>query len=260
VWSWILALIFLIVGGGWKEVLSLRRNSRFLKGSWSAATLLTINWFLFVWAVTHDRILETVLGYLISPLLSVLLGYFFLKEEIDHWGRKALILATGGVGVMLTKVEEFPWIALGLALTYGVYSLIRKLMPRAQGLTASFYELNFMMIYAVPIMIYFITQGQAWWLLSGSDQAWVALSGVITLMPMIWFMAAAARLPLTSLGFMLYLGPITNFCVGWFVYNERLSSIRIMAFLLILLAVILNAMRLVWNQIPVNQKQSRPKI
>jgi len=195
-----------------------------------AALLISFNWWLYIWAVNSGHIVETALGYYINPLVSVLLGVFFLKERLSRAQKIAFTLATVGVLVMAIGVGRVPFIALGLALSFGFYGLLKKQAP-----VSALASLQIETLFSLPLaagLLLFSSSGTPF----GSAQPTVTtivllvLAGPVTAVPL-WLFGAGARLiPLARIGFLQYISPTINLGLGLFVFHEAFGGWQAAAF------------------------------
>lgn len=199
----------------------------------ASGLMIALNWLVYLWAILTDRIVEASLGYFITPLVSILLGVVLLREPLQ----RPLLIATGlaglGVGWMTVQLGSLPWIALALALLFGGYGLIRKVAPvgAVVGLTV---ETLLLLPFAVGYLAWSRAEGRLAFLSgSGGRDALLVLSGPLTALPLLLFVGAARRLPLSTLGFLQYLSPSIQFLLAVFLYREPLTIARLLAFLCI---------------------------
>ena len=205
-----------------------------------ATTLLVgFNWFLFIWAINSNHILQTSLGYYINPLVNVLLGMVFLKERLRRMQIVALLLATVAVGWMAIRYGHFPWVSLSLALSFAFYGLIRKIAPVGAlvGLTV---ETMLLSIPALVYLIYIDTLGMGSFL-KATTRIDLLLIGaaLVTALPLLLFTVGARRLHFATIGFLQYLAPSCTFLLATLVYNEPLAQSQLLTFILIWVALIL---------------------
>jgi chloramphenicol-sensitive protein RarD len=192
--------------------------------------LIATNWFLFIWAVAHDRVLQASLGYFINPLVNVFLGMVFLRERLSRAGAVAVLLAAIGVGYQAFLGGEFPWIALVLAFSFGLYGLLRKTarVGAVAGLTV---ETSLLVPAALVYLAWCGTRGT---LHFGAGSATIdsllILSGVVTAAPLLCFTVAARLLPLSTMGFLQYLAPSGHFLLAVLVYGEPLETHHLITF------------------------------
>jgi chloramphenicol-sensitive protein RarD len=232
--AWAVLLLLVLVRSR-EQMASLRAalRGRSLLLLAASSLMIGLNWLVYLWSILTDRILEASLGYFITPLVSVLLGVVVLREPLE----RPLLIATGlagfGVAWMTLQLGRPPWIALALALLFGGYGLLRKVasVGAVVGLTV---ETLLLLPLALGYMAWSRASGRLAFLSgSGSRDALLVLSGPLTALPLLLFVGAARRLPLSSLGFLQYLSPSISFLIAVFLYREPLSLGRLLAFLCI---------------------------
>jgi len=206
-----------------------------------SAALLSSNWLLYVWGINTDRILETSLGYFITPLMNVALGVVILRERLRPAQVAALSLAAAGVLNQIVSQGQFPWIALGLAVTFASYGLMRKTaaLDSLPGLAAETAVLT------VPAGIYVAVLaaggGGALGHAGALTHVLLAGTGVITAVPLLLFAFGARRIRLTTVGILQYLAPTGTFLLGYLAYHEPFGRTRAITFGLIWIAVVVYA-------------------
>lgn len=232
-WSALFGGLLLLVWkhpGWWRD---LRDNPRRIAILALTGCLVAINWLVYIWAVNEGRMLEASLGYYINPLVNVLLGLLVLGERLRRLQWVAVALATLGVGYQLIVFGSIPWISLALALSFGFYGLIRKRAPVAAlpGLVVE----TWLLVPAVLAWLAFHPESSSghldYWL--SRDALLLALSGPITLVPLLCFNAAARHLPYATLGFLQYIAPSLVLLLAVFVYGEPFDGTRMVSFLFI---------------------------
>lgn len=233
VWSVPLVAVLITVARQWPMLRDMSRRTYLTL--MLCALLLTVNWLTFIYAVQAGHIVETSLGYFINPLVNILLGWTFLSERLRTWQWVAVGLAAAGVAGELITAGELPWLGLLLAFTFGFYGLLRKQLgiPSSVGLGV---ETVMVVPLALGYLIY-ISSSSVVPERSLSELSWLALGGVVTVLPLLWFAAAAIRIPLTTLGFFQYLAPSVSLMIAIFVYDEAVSSGRWFALSFIWLAL-----------------------
>lgn len=198
-----------------------------------SALLLSGNWLVYVYAVHSGQVVEASLGYFINPLVNVLLGVLVLHERLRRVQWAAVALAALGVAWLTLQAGRLPWIALVLALSFGLYGLMRKTAPLGaiEGLA-----LETMLL--APIVV----PALAWWTLSGQGamargdlalDAWLVFGGPLTALPLLLFAAGARRLPLATVGLLQYVSPTIQFLLGIAVFHEAFDERRLVGFALI---------------------------
>lgn len=198
-----------------------------------ASILISINWFVYIWAVNANLVVEASLGYYVNPLVSVLLGVIFLKEKLNFWQLIAVLLAAVGVGILTFQYGTFPWIALSLALSFGFYGLVKKkltLEPKV-GLTL---ETLFVTPVALFYVLFLFANGHGI-LMDVSLLTFILLAGggIVTAVPLLYFAKGAQRIPLSMVGFLQYIAPTIMLFVGTVVFHEPFSSSQLLTFMLI---------------------------
>jgi chloramphenicol-sensitive protein RarD len=192
-----------------------------------------------MWAVFSDQVLQASLGYFINPLVNVLLGFIFLRERLRPLQVVSVLLATIGVVILTVSYGQFPWIALTLAASFGLYGLLRKVAP-VDGVTGLTVETTFALPVALGYLIHLGAEGQrAFGSGSMPDDVLLFLAGAVTAVPLLWFTNAARRLRLATLGFIQYLAPSLQFILAVVVFNEPLTRPVMITFACIWAALIL---------------------
>ncbi|WP_308113366.1 EamA family transporter RarD [Antribacter soli] len=204
-----------------------------------ASALIVTNWTVYVYGVLSDHVLDAALGYFLNPVLTVLLGVLVLRERLRPAQWVAVGAGAAAVVVLATGVGGLPWIALTLACTFGVYSLVKNRIGRTvEALPGLAVETTV----AAPVAIAYLV-----WL--GADGAFgahgtghallMASSGIITALPLLLFSAAARRLPLSVVGMLQYLGPALQFAFGVLVFHEQMPPVRWAGFALVWVALVI---------------------
>lgn len=246
IWSLVFLAIVLMVQQRQAEVGVLLKSPRRLGLLLATAMLLTCNWGLYIYGVNSDRVVETSLGYFINPLVSVLLGFIFLRERL-HWGqRMAVLLAAIGVGYFIWQFGAVPWIALGLAITFAFYGLLRKVGAIAP-MTGLAIETLMITPLALALVIYWQAQGVGNFGTSWSLSLLFIGAGVVTSMPLLWFNNAAKRLRLSTLGFFQYVAPSLQLVLGVFLYREPFTVTHTVTFSCIWTALLLYSITSIWH-------------
>lgn len=239
VWSVLFLGLYIAVRGSFAATRETLRNRRLVRGLVLSGALVAFNWLIFVWAVAHDRILETSLGYFITPIVNVVLGMVFLGERLRPLQWTAVGLAALGTVYLTMDYGELPWVALVLAFSFGFYGLMRKQLPvkPVQGL---FVETLLMLPAALGYLLWLATVGRGSFLHgSTSTDALLVGTGLVTALPLLWFINAARRMPLSTLGFFQYLAPSMSFLLAVFVYGEPFTPAHAVAFVSIWLGLAL---------------------
>lgn len=230
--------VALSINGGWSNLRPVLRDRGLLGRVALAAALLTCNWCAYVWAVVHGNIIETALGYFMSPLGTVAVGVLVFGERLVRAQRIAIGFALLAVAVLMVTYGKVPWIALVLASTWSVYGGLKRRVPLSAVESMSA-ETFVVLVPAVVLVI--VLAGRADSIPSTAslgDFVLVLLTGVATVVPLTLFAWAAHRVPLTVLGPMQYLIPTINFFLGWLMYHEPLPPSRVAGFALVWIGLI----------------------
>ncbi|MCH2189930.1 MAG: EamA family transporter RarD [Gammaproteobacteria bacterium] len=255
VWGFVLVLGFIIFTGKLREFLQIFNDRMTMVRLFLASTLVTTNWGIFIWAVNNEFIVETSLGYFINPLITVLFGLLFFGESLRRAQKLALLIAFGGVVVMVVATGGLPLISLSLATTFALYSVMKKKvsLPASHGLA---FETLLMVIPSFLIILYYVALGTNNFQPSDdlATSFLLVLGGLFTLIPLLLFAAAAKRVSLVALGMTQYLGPTCQLLIAVFVYKEPFSQINLIAFSCIWLALLVYTI----DQINNRRKKRRP--
>jgi chloramphenicol-sensitive protein RarD len=201
------------------------------------ASLLAFNWGLYIYGVNTDRVVETSLGYFINPLVNVLLGFLFLKERLHRGQQIAVGLASAGVLTFIWRFGAVPWIALGLAFSFALYGLLRKVVAVAPMVGLAVETLLIAPV-ALAIVTYLNQAGNGHWGESFGLTLLFIGCGIVTSFPLLWFNNAAKRLRLSTLGFFQYFAPSIQLMLGVFLYREPFTSTHAITFGLIWTALL----------------------
>ena len=229
IWSFLLLIVVILFTKQWTDFRK-TVNAKVLRLYTLAALLIGVNWFLYVWAVNANFIVETSLGYFINPLLSVLMGVIFFKERLRFAQWIPVLLAAIGVTYLTFVYGRLPYIALSLALSFGLYGLVKKLSPLGSlyGLTI---ETGILFIPAFGYLIFMQVNNTAAFLNTGiiSDLLMIG-AGLVTTIPLLMFASAARSIPLWVVGLLQYIAPTLQFLIGVFIYKEPFSHNQLIGF------------------------------
>ena len=238
IWSLVVCVIFLAFQRQLRSTFTLMRNSKTFFTLALSSFLLTLNWGIYIWSVSVDRVVEASLGYYMTPLVVVFFGVFVLKEKLRITQKLSLGLAAIGVAILTFAFGQLPLVAFGLALSWGTYSLIKKRLDAGSLETLSV-EMLFALIPSGIYMFYLMSNNQA----EFGSELWFSLiimtTGLVTIVPLLMFNSAATTLPLTLLGLLGYINPTIMFLIGFIVFHEPLTFSKIFGFVFIWGALIL---------------------
>jgi chloramphenicol-sensitive protein RarD len=227
VWSIPTAAVLVALSGLAGEAGRVARSPRTLAWLALSAALISMNWVVFITAVNSQRLIDTSLGYYITPLVSMAGGALVFHERIDRIGRTAVGLAVVGVAIQAAALGQVPWISLMLAASFGSYGIVRKRVA-ASAQTGFLVETMLVGLVAVPGLVWLSRAGMSH-ASSPAALAWLVASGPITAIPLVLFSWAARRIPLSQMGFLQLLGPTISFFIGA-AQGEPLTSARLLSF------------------------------
>lgn len=229
-WSIPVLAGFLLLRDGKAFWRRMRLPSRTLLGLLLSSLLVVSNWLIFVWAVINGNIMSTSLGYFITPLVQFLLGFLVLHERMSRTRRLGVLIAAAGTVYLGWYLGTPPWISLSLAITFGLYGLVRKLLD-VGPMVGLLWETLLMALPALVYMGWAARSGNLYLGTAGLQQdVLLVLAGLITIVPLIWFNVAARRLKLSTVGFFQYIAPTMTFLLSVFVYAEPFTQGHAVAF------------------------------
>ncbi|MCH8134797.1 MAG: EamA family transporter RarD [Proteobacteria bacterium] len=238
VWAVPFGALILLFRRQWPEVRRALTDRTTVSWLGLSALFITVNWFIYIWAVQNERIFETRLGYYINPLMYVFVGVLFFGERLRSLQLAAVIFASVGVIVLTLSGGTFPWVAISLAVFFTAYGVIRKRVAIG-AMPGLFVETVLLFPFAMVWMTWLLVAGQASFSTQDMSLAMLLLAaGPITVVPLLLFAVAARRLPLTMIGFMQFLAPTLQLLTGIY-YGEKLTTAHQICFGLIWVAVIL---------------------
>ncbi|MCA9871769.1 MAG: EamA family transporter RarD [Anaerolineae bacterium] len=229
-WSLVVCLILLAALKNWQWLRDGLRHPAVFRVSMVTAVLLAVNWLTYIWATNNDHIVEASLGYFITPLVNVLLGIVILHERLRVGQLAAILVATLGVIYLIVNAGGLLWISFALALSFGIYGLLRKTskLGSLEGLSIE------MMILTLPAALFLLMlagRGES----AFATQSWavtllLASTGIVTAGPLLLFASGARLVPLTTLGVLQYLAPTLQFLIGVLIYGEPFTHTRLIGF------------------------------
>ncbi|MFE9424601.1 EamA family transporter RarD [Kitasatospora sp. NPDC006697] len=225
-WSLVAAVAILAVRRHWGWLRPLLAQPRRLALSALAACVIAVNWGVYIWAVNAGHVVETSLGYFINPLVTIAFGVAVLHERLRRTQWAAVGIGALAVAVLTVGYGRPPWIALILAFSFGSYGLLKKKVALG-GLESFALEAAFLFPFAVAYLVYLSVTGHSTFTGHGAGHAsLLALTGLITAVPLLCFGGAAIRLPLSTLGLMQYLAPVFQFLIGVAYFHETMEPAR----------------------------------
>jgi chloramphenicol-sensitive protein RarD len=242
-WRIVLSLIFcallLTVTRGWPALVAIVRDRRTTLILGGAGALILVNWLVYVYATLTDHVVEAALGYFTNPIVTVLLGVFVLRERLRVLQWVAIGISAVAVLVLAINYGQFPFIALTLAFSFGLYGLVKKQVGgRVDAVSGLTIETAWLSVPAAVALIVLASSGV---LTIGSENVLQTVAmlcaGIVTAVPLLFFAAAARRLPLTYLGLTQYIAPLLQFVIGVFVLQEAMPPARWLGFGLVWIAL-----------------------
>ncbi|HDX9579991.1 TPA: EamA family transporter RarD [Bacillus pseudomycoides] len=241
VWAFVFMLFVLFIckrfGKFTNEFVQLFKRPKLFMSLTIASILISGNWFVYIWAVNHNHVIEASLGYYINPLVSILLGTLVLKEKLNFWQYIAVGLAAFGVAILTVHYGSIPWIAISLACTFGLYGLSKKLLDYDSmiGLTME------TMIVTPIALVYLGVLGDkgisSFGTVSITSTLLLAGAGIVTALPLLYFAKGTKLIPLSMIGFLQYIAPTISLVLGIFVFHEHFTTAHMIAFFFIWIAL-----------------------
>lgn len=247
VWAFVFLLIALAARRQWSWIGRLARQPKVVAGFAASAVLLSANWYLYIWSVNSDHVVDASLGYFMNPLVTVLLGFLLLHERLRPLQWAAVALAASGVAWLTWQSGHLPWIGLALAFSFGFYGLLRKTaaLGALEGLSLE------------TFLLFPIAFGYLVWLALNDRNAFLHASlaskgllmaaGPITAIPLLLFAAGARRIPLSTLGLLQYFAPSLQLLIGVWIYHESFTAERAIGFAVIWSALLVYSLEGVWR-------------
>ncbi|MBT2754439.1 EamA family transporter RarD [Mesobacillus foraminis] len=233
-WSFVFMLLVLLLTNKWqvfiKTIRGFTANKRQMLALSIASILISINWFLYIWAVNTGQMIEASLGYYINPLVSVLLGLIFFKEKLSQAQIFSFSLAAIGVLIMTISYGKFPFIAVTLALSFGLYGLAKKLIKVDSAVGLALETMVVTPIAAIYLLLLIINDKSTLFTVSWSTSFLLIGAGVATAVPLLYFAKGAQKIPLSMLGLLQYIAPTLTLLLGIFIYGEAFSKTHLLAF------------------------------
>ena len=249
VWSVLFLVGLLAVQKRLGEFRDLLKTPKYIWMLMGTAVLLGVNWFVYIYGVNTNQIVETSLGYFINPLFNVILGAIFLKERLNYWQSLALVMAALGVLNFLWDFDSLPWIALSLAFTFSFYGLLRKMIP-VKPLVGLLMETVLLAPFAAIMIVVWNVDGTG--NIGGGWRTVFFLvgAGVVTSLPLLWFTNAGKRLRYTTLGFIQYMTPSIQLLIGVYLYHEPFTPTHSITFGLIWAGLVIFSINSLFVQNP----------
>lgn len=236
VWSFVVMAVVVTILRGWRRLLAIDRVS--WARIFGAAMFVSVNWGVYVYTVNSDRVTEAALGYTINPLVSVVLGVLVFREHLNRAQIAAVGLAVIAVGVLTVGYGHFPYLSVILAVSFGLYGVLKKKL-RVDPVTGMTGEVAVTTPFALALLLWMGWSGVGTFTAHGTGHSLLlAASGLVTVIPLLLFAAAAQRIPLATIGMLQYIVPVLQMAWGLLVVGEKLDTVQWVGFALIWVAVI----------------------
>lgn len=242
-WSFLFMVGILLITKKWGEFIlilkNFRTNKKQLFALIIASLLVSCNWFIYIWAVNTDQIIEASLGYYMNPLVSVLLGMIVFREKLSAAQYISFALAAVGVLILTISYGKFPWISILLALTFGLYGLSKKMIKVESSIGLTLETLVVAPIALIYMVFLFAKGTQSFLSVSIGTDLLLIGAGAATAIPLLYFAKGAQKIPMSTLGFLQFIAPTISLILGVFVYHEHFSKIHLISFIFIWSAITL---------------------
>jgi chloramphenicol-sensitive protein RarD len=244
VWTLVFCFIILALTKTLKSTLSLLKHSKIVAGLFLSSILISINWIIYIYAANNEHVIEASLGYYINPIVVIATGVIVLKEKMRPLQWLAVGIATLGVAVLTIDYGRLPWIALGLALSWGSYGLVKKQLGLGalEGLSI---ETLLSSGFYLGYLIWLGNSGEGHFTYSLTLTLLLIGGGAVTAIPLLLFNGSTNRLPLTLVGLLQYITPTIQFCIGVWYYHEDMPTARWVGFFIIWVALMSLAIDLI---------------
>ena len=237
IWSLPLCFVIMLFRRQIGEYLAVLKDWRTLRLLLASALLIAVNWLVYIYSIFTDHVLAASLGYYLNPLVNVMLGMVFLGERLSRLQLVAVAIAGVGVAILLAGALDTLWISLTLAFSFGIYGLIRKVVP-VGSLPGLAVETTVLLLPSIGVAAWYLWVGDGRGF--GSEQSISLLlmaGGIVTAVPLLLFATAARRMSYAALGFVQYLAPTVQFLLSLFVFGEPLKPVQLACFLLIWVSI-----------------------
>jgi chloramphenicol-sensitive protein RarD len=238
-WSLIFLALLNAIRKNWSVIRQLLGNARVMKLLTIAAVLITINWGLYIWSVINGHVIDASLGYFINPLINVAFGVLIFKEKLRPLQWIAVAVAASGVLFLTLDAQAWPWIGLTLGVTFSAYGMVKKI-ANVDGVESLTIETLILLPFSIAYLGFLGVAGTIAFGNNGWGHAVLAvLAGLVTAVPLLAFGAAAVRIPYSLMGILQYCSPTIQFLLGFFFYEEVMTSGRWTGFAIVWLALVI---------------------
>lgn len=240
VYSLLFCLLVIVITREWQRFVKVLRSPRTVLVLLGLGALITLNWTLYVWGVNNGHAIDASLGYFMNPLVNAAFGVLLLGERMRPLQWVAFGIGGIAVTVLIVGYGQVPWVAFGLALSFGVYGLVKKKLGRGvPPLAGLAVETAATTPFALIYLGWLAATGMATATLPSGYGMLMMIAGPLTAIPLLLFAAAAHRIPLSTLGILQYIAPIMQFLLGWLFIGEQMPTARWIGFIIIWVAVLI---------------------
>ena len=257
IWSFVFLLIILGLFNKINDFFSIFKSYKKIIVLSITALLISINWTGFILAVSINRVQDASMGYFITPMISIILGFFFLKEKLSILKLISLLMMLIAIIYLIISIKTFPFIALLIGTTWGIYGFLRK-QVNVSAEVGLLYESALISLIALPYLIYLYNQDSGFFLNhSPNTSSYLILAGLVTIFPLFFFNLGVKHIPLGLAGVLFYLAPSFHFITSVFILNENLSLHKLFSFLIIWLAVAIFIIDIYKKEVKFNENNTQ---
>lgn len=237
IWSFVFLLIVLLLFGKIGNIIEVFKSTKKIFFLSLTAILISINWGGFIFAITINRVQDASMGYFISPMISIMLGYFFLKEKISFLKLVSFSMMIGGLFFLIINIKTVPYLSLIIAISWSMYGLLRKKI-NVKAEIGLFYESGFIALFGSPYIIYLYLNSTGNFLQNTNiTSILLILTGAVTIFPLFFFNLGVKFIPLGLAGVIFFIAPSFHLITSIFILNETISLVKIISFIIVWIGV-----------------------
>ena len=256
-WSFLFLLIIIIYLGKIKDFIFIFRSYKKILILSFTSILITINWTGFIFAVSINRVQDASMGYFITPMISIALGYFFLKEKISRLQLISILMMLVSIIFLIINLKTFPFIAILIGTSWSIYGFLRKQIDVSAEI-GLLYESGIITLVAVPYLLYLNYQDSGFFMNHSSKTSiYLILTGIVTIFPLFFFNLGVKFIPLGFAGVIFYLAPSFHFITSVFILNENMNLTKLISFIIIWIGVMIFIIDIVKDEKKVNENNTQ---
>ena len=256
-WSFLFLLIIIIYLGKIKDFIFIFKSYKKILILSFTSILITINWTGFIFAVSINRVQDASMGYFITPMISIALGYFFLKEKISRLQLISILMMLVSIIFLIINLKTFPFIAILIGTSWSIYGFLRKQIDVSAEI-GLLYESGIITLVAVPYLIFLNYQNSGFFLNHSSiTSIYLILTGIVTIFPLFFFNLGVKFIPLGLAGVIFYLAPTFHFITSIFILNENMNLIKLIAFIIIWIGVAVFIIDVLKDEKKINENKTQ---